>query len=371
MKFILEITTTHECSLRCSYCAEQNKNYQKLYFKNEQLPLIYNLIESLFNQHWFNQKYDSIQITFWGGEPTLNSKLIKNLFKKYIYDDRITFFMYSNGYSSFNVLHEDILKMNQRKLKNTEKVFVQISYDGKILQDLNRKTKNNKNTSEHVLSNIKWLTENNIPHSIKSTIKINELKYIYESYSELKKLFQNKETLNSSYFPTIDYFSDYSNILNFNQIYDELKENLIKIAKEEILFYKNNNRFFFHWFNPNRAICSAGINNIQINTDNNAYVCHGALYSNNKNDHLIGNISNPNFINKLKDSITFHQHIFKDTCSDCFTTYCLKCNTTKYDTSNKQTYEERWNDSKNQPLLCDLYKLVGKVRLSMNKFTGI
>ena len=65
----LELTTTALCDLDCTYCFEgQKTNKQKL----EKLDVVIKRIYELLESDWVTETYSGLNISFWGGEPTLN-----------------------------------------------------------------------------------------------------------------------------------------------------------------------------------------------------------------------------------------------------------------------------------------------------------
>lgn len=315
-----------------------------------------------------------IGIGFWGGEPTLNEKLIKEVVAYYSENKKVKFFIYSNG-SNIDPYIDILQRYSKQVVNGHPKLCIQMSYDGMPVQDICRKTKNNKLTSNMVRNNILRLYELEIPCVIKSTITLETFKYLPEARRDILDITKAADGKNffrsSNYFPTIDYYHlDEYTPEEIEQYYKELKQSLLEISKEEIEHFKNNNHFFFAWFNPNRALCSAGRDMVCINFDGNVFKCHGSVYEDESGEHFVTTLDDPSFIDKLHESYSLHGQNFQvipPQCATCEASFCLKCNSVKFNESNKETYIEKWRDYTDQPRLCRFYKLNGKIVLAIKE----
>jgi sulfatase maturation enzyme AslB (radical SAM superfamily) len=77
-RYNIELTTTQDCNFRCKYCFENDKETPDKNLIQTNLPFVKNQLQKLFNDDWFNNKFESFQIVFWGGEPSLNINIIKS-----------------------------------------------------------------------------------------------------------------------------------------------------------------------------------------------------------------------------------------------------------------------------------------------------
>lgn len=362
----IDVTLTDNCNFRCGYCFETDY-FKKNYFKD--YDLLINKIKQLLKSNFFKKKYNGIGIGFWGGEPTLHPEAIKTIVKEFENDDRLHFLIYSNGSNVDSVI--DLLEQHKGTMvRNAHpKVTIQMSYDGMPVHDIFRKTRDGKITSSLVRNNILLLDKKNIPTCIKSTITPDTLKYLKETYLDLRDVYLSFTTSSkfkaTSYFPTIDYYHLEKYTHNdLEQYKKDLEEVLIKIAAEEAKALKKYNRIFFSWFTPNRAICNAGKDMCCVNWNSNIFKCHGSLYEDKSGDHFVCNLEDDNFVEKLEECHFFHQQNFAfepEECKKCNTTYCLRCNPVKYEKSKKTSYIEKWRDYTTQPSLCELYRIIGKV----------
>jgi len=75
--FSFEINITQKCTLACTYCFE-DFNKKLVDINPEILKEFESKIEYLINSEKFLNKYQGINIIFWGGEPTMQSKILIN-----------------------------------------------------------------------------------------------------------------------------------------------------------------------------------------------------------------------------------------------------------------------------------------------------
>lgn len=373
-----DVNATTSCNLRCTYCIEHDWFKKKTNTPDENL--IRNIKEKtkhMLSSDKFLSKFNSVGIYFWGGEPTLNPELIEELLLEFKDNKFVQFFIYSNGYNIAPVF-DLLVKFKDEKIFNGEpKILIQISYDGIASHDTARVNVAGKGTALKVKENLYKVIDAGIPFVIKPTIAYDDLDKISANYSEFRRINDYIVSKNGNfrglvtYTPTIDYLSDHDftdeQIKNYNLI---LKEELKKIAKDEISFYKKHKQFFFSWLNPSKAICGAGGGLSVIDLNGDVLVCHGALYEKDRDDHKITNInlSNEEFVSDIVDASTrydLNKGILSDECKTCFTHYCMKCNVKKHSVSKKEEYFDKWNDFNDQPHLCELFKFLGVFRMSL------
>ena len=355
--FHIDINTTKNCNLRCTYCFEVKNNE----IKNRSFEHVDSLIKFLdefMETEFFLSTYSDICLNFWGGEPTLNKELFNKIVSEYIDNDKIRFFLYSNGFH----LDDHFIKMfkmiQKIQLNGHPKIVVQISYDGVPIHDFDRIDVNGKGSSDEIKKTIQKLKDNNVFYVLKSTIAPHNFKYMYEAYLDVIKL------SNSGYFPTIDLHEVISKE-DYEQHSRDLYENLYKIGAYEI----KNRQKLFKWFFNNRALCAAGSDMIAIDINGNIQPCHGGLYTD-YDDHLISNITDSDVMEKIiNSSIKYNSfcYIEPDKCKKCSVGFCLRCNAAHYTFSDKPTYEEKWMDFNNQDYLCHYFGIVDVVSRSVDK----
>lgn len=349
--FHIDVNTTKNCNLRCTYCFEvknnaiQNKNFQ------ESEALIKWIHEFMKTDEF--KTHDDLAINFWGGEPTMNQELYELITEEFKKHPKVRFFMYTNGFFFDEFYINSFKELQKTKINGHPKIVIQISYDGLPIHDFDRITVNAKGSAKQVAESINQLKLHDIFHVLKSTIAPENFKHMFEAYKDVLSLAPN-------YFPTIDLHKEYEDDDEYKQYGQDLYENLIKIAIHE---KKMRREGTFAWFTKNKALCSAGTNMIAIDINGNILPCHGALYTNYE-EHKMGNISEikniPQIINTLKWFKTFFRNEPEE-CKQCENEFCLRCNITKFESSKKERYEEKWADHNNQKYLCYFFDILNIV----------
>jgi uncharacterized protein len=361
-QFTLEITTTALCNLDCTYCFEGLKtDKQKL---DEKVDVLKLRIQELLDSEWFNDKYDELNLSFWGGEPTLNFKLVTEIIQAYQDNPKVSYHIYTNAYDR-NRLNKIIDNVD------TSNLHIQVSYDGKDINDVFRVLKTGKTTSDKVVENIKYLSDRGISTSMKATMPLTAMGSLYSSWKDHERLYKELPNVRVAYAPTIDYVSDID-INGLPDLIDSFKHGMMKIAKEEIEFHKEHGHFLCTWFTENDAKthCSSGVNMHAIDVDGNSYACHGSLYSPNKDEMKGGHIDDDSFINniiKMSDSLREPIQEVSDICNGCVATTCMICPVISLDNSKKDNFNDKWTDRWVNNM-CGFFKAFGEIDRSVQYY---
>jgi len=363
--FSVEVTLTEGCNWNCEYCFEGvEKKTKKVHMLNKNPKPLLDFIDNMMESDWFKDRFDYLNIDFWGGEPTLNLKLMNLILQKYKDEERVRFFIYTNG-SKMEDLIPLILPLKDLDCKGKEKILVQVSYDGNPIHDLRRLDCNGKQTSRIVKSALSLLFKNDIPCQLKSTLMSKDFKYMSECWDDIHTLRkQYGESMN--YAPTIDYYTTSYN----EEHYKDLERNLLDIAKKEILNSKERNKFTLSWFSsPHKSVCGSGKSMFAVDINGNVHFCHGCIYG---NQLCYANIyQDEKLLDRLKrnyDMLDFK--VYNDECERCEATVCLRCNYLKYKTSKKNKFTDKFYDLTAQPDLCRYYKLIGKISRAIDMIGG-
>ena len=188
----IELTLTNNCNCKCSYCFEGDHAScpRNIDVENRQLTLLVDACNT-FNADIYNK----LTISFWGGEPFLNTDFMFKIFEQTYKYDFVQYHCYSNG-TLVDKYKEMIALPYFDKLQS--KLHIQLSYDGEPHHTLKR-----GNTRKQILDVAKLLQKNNIQFSFKATLSydlIDKLPEIWDSYYELVPMFGS----DVSYFPTLD-----------------------------------------------------------------------------------------------------------------------------------------------------------------------
>lgn len=170
-KFSVTLLMTEQCNLRCNYC------YEKFLYKASS-PVELSRINRFFEV--LAREYDSIHVSFFGGEPTLAIKNIRKIIQcNNELDAVFTYSITSNG----TMLSSDILAW----LVDSGLKQIQVTLDGgELSHDVTRVTRRGAGTFAKIYQNI--LTYRHVNGDFVAVIRINASPSNQEEIPELTKL---------------------------------------------------------------------------------------------------------------------------------------------------------------------------------------
>jgi uncharacterized protein len=376
--YSLDLNITNDCNWRCKYCIEKDHHCNN-YMSEDTADKIIEKLDFLLDNNYYN----GINLSFWGGEPTLNHTIIKKFIDKYYNDRRCSFSVFTNG--SLLKKYFGLIEKVYNYDGNIERFHIQISYDGYPIHEKKRRTKGDTPTAKKTRNLIKTLYDRKYNFNLKSTFSYDDIDILYDSYLDILNLSKElKDCFLVNYSPTLDYSNEFIQLLNNN--YDSFKNKIInqleKICVKEYqeLSDKNISNNVFTWLDLSKKsgnlFCGAGSNYHTIDYNGDLYTCHGCLYINNYKDHIFASVydDNEDFYNKTNN----HSKLFeipdrndKDEntpCGKCSSILCYKCNAECYDNSKKSDFMDRWYDFENKKM-CDLYREISYLIISFKKIT--
>lgn len=347
--YSLEITITDECNLRCTYCFEGDECLKTTTLNC--VDDIFDAMDKMLCDSWFMSVFSGIRVGFWGGEPTLRPDILKRFAGKYGDNENVSFHIYTNGVNIYGLM--DAFSEHKEKLN------VQVSYDGKRINDIKRLNKKGLPSTDLVRKNIYLLHENGFSVSLKSTVTYDVVEYMVDSWDDIKEI-NDDLGRGIKYCITMDYINDA--VMDIPKI----KKSFIDIAKKELIFYKDKGYHLFTWFdNEEKVVCGFFKSGMAINTNGGMLYCHGCGYSPSSDDFIFGNISDDDFIDKIKHNYNYFNAPKIKECEDCISVNCVMCNVVKYDNSDKDGFLEKWYDLPCQEKQCDMFREFSKVSISL------
>lgn len=352
---IIDVSTTSSCNYGCRYCSEGlcSEEEAKARLPNSKSKVSTSSIQLLVNQVKAERPDERFTIGFWGGEPLMNFKFCKEVMDAFADDKNVTFLYYTNGY--FIERYLDDLK-HYLKVIGKERLLMQVSYDGRAINDLVRVTKHGEPTSDTCLRAWRLLKDNGFEVKFKSTLPIEHADKMFECFKEFVEL-------GESYFPTPDiaHWYDEGRIDDYAAA---LHDNLTKIA--QYIYEHGLSPSQFKWFTNSKAKCAAGCGYIALDVDGMVVPCHSAMFTG--EDHYWGNIHDINIWDACKskfkeyevmrEMINTGQH-----CSSCDALYCMSCPAHTYDLISTGSYEDRW--SARNPNMCLVFKISDQVHKAL------
>lgn len=299
------IFITNQCNLKCQYCYERASNLSDLRKMDSTTlkdTIIYLLKSFNYRKH--------IGINFFGGEPLLNLKLIKESmsFMKSIALEKeidIGFSISTNG----TILNEEIVDF---LLENN--IAIQISIDGtRKIHNQNRPFLNGAGTFDVIASNVKKLSEyTNV--SARVTIANYDIDLI-EMYNELLNMGFSKIKIECAV--SADFQNGIDNLVEFEKRLQDFSDYYIQNIKQKKIIYFTDFLSYlkmFHFGHLQKTYpCETGINRFAVATDGSIYFCHrfnnipefrwGDIYNGFENDKRL------NFLN---------HHLISERCESCW-----------------------------------------------------
>jgi len=345
----IDIMLTHNCNFRCAYCYEKDCSYEN---KNISIDVMEKTIRYI--DWWLaDDKDKTVIINFWGGEPSLRIDEMKYFVDKYFSDERVSFLVFTNGFLIDPVL--DIAK----KFNGSKRFFVQVSYD--FACQNRRVFAGGQSSKSMVKESIKKVIDQGCFFSIKSTISLEDLPLIYDYYREFKEL-EKEVGKELSLAITPDTTCTW---LKTEEEFESMLESFKESLKKTLKLAVENKEKHFNWLSGNRHLCTAGSGYICIDIDGKVYPCHGAVFLKNKEEHVIGDISE--FRQFKLDFNVFEEPSY---CSECDTNLCFRCNAHCYDRSIcTGDYSSRWMDFGSNYDYCRIMKEISKISYAFKKIT--
>lgn len=313
----IEFTTTSVCNYGCKYCFEgHGEQLDKSRIQKAKTTVTAQEAVNFVNRYMEEicPEDPNIELSFWGGEPFLNFDFIEDVVLALSNDRRVHFMMYTNGH---------FIKRYQKRIKTmadacNNRLYIQISYDG-ISHDIMRVDKGGNPTSAETLEAYKILKNLGIPTGFKSVIMPETYKYLFDNFIDIAI------TRGEGYNPS----NDSHNLVSAeraNQYLDDLKANLIKIAK--YIFDNNLDPEKFEWFSKSRKMCRAGYRFVTVDVDGTLFPCHGFMYIG--DDYRYCNIRDVNCFRIIKEHAKELENPVKlghpnGECEHCNVEYCVRC----------------------------------------------
>jgi len=335
---------TESCSLNCDYCFTHSCHEKKV------------LDQSIFKksiEEWCcNSIHNSLELTWWGGEPYIEFETMKELTKycKEIatkYNKSIAFGATTNGVQASDEMLKWIRDNNIATL---------ISLDGiKEAHDKHRKFPNGVGSWDVIYKNIQKFKDTKTSFSIRASISVDTLPYLFESF----KFYINELKVYAFAFSPVheDDWNDKAFEILEEQL-DKIIDYAIKIKKEKDisvdLYHINQNvkallkpKKKDDFFNP----CGAGNTFFGMAVDGTIWPCHrfnkhGLSFEERiKKEACVGYYDKDLTYIDLKspvlaDVLTLLPNI-NDHCKDCIIQKYINCNTgcvaTNYDLTGCST----------------------------------
>lgn len=257
------LLVAQDCNLRCSYCYADEGKYHNS--GKMDIEVAKKSVDFLIHK----SENEKLGICFFGGEPLLNFKLIKEVVdychnREKETNKKFGFSMTSNGTLINNEIEEFIIKNN---------INLQISIDGdKKIHDYNRYYNKKIGSYETVLKRTKSLREKGLLDA-RATITTKELNLVY-IYNFLNSIGFNQVALSPAFnlFTVKDYDIMADAFIKFYLNFEKyIKEKKYKEVKNNIMFMSVLRDI--HNSKIRKTACGAGNNMYAIDINGDIYPC--------------------------------------------------------------------------------------------------
>ena len=329
-EFILvNLWVTLECNYECKYCYEKGKKEFSYIDKAKAEQII-----DFIHKQCINENKDNIWINFHGGEPMLNSNIIKYIIDS-IREKNIVTKMYTSLTTNCSIYDETIIGYICE---------LTVSIDGtRTAHDRNRVTKSGAATYERSIKNALRYLHNHPNIRVRTVVTPNNVAEVYEGIKQLLDMgFRN-------IVPGVDYFDNTWEYKDFDTLYEQIKMikkyiNQYKICDAHIGILDDK----IHEL----GVCYAGCDGYQIDTDGRLYPCSYVVRD---SEFCIGDVENGFDENKIVEI----NSINKKKVGDCVGCENYKyCETPRCLLLNKQLTGDFYSPS---PVVCAYENLLLRV----------
>lgn len=305
-----------DCNMRCKYCFAGDGSYcGTKSFMSEDIAI--NAIDFLIEK---SGKINTLEVDFFGGEPLLNFKVVKNTVAYARKREKET------GKKFHFTLTTNCLALSDKVIDflNQEMNNVVLSIDGrKEVHDKIRKTAKGLETHDLVLKN-----------AMNFRSKRGDKSYYVRGTYTAKNLDFSEDVmfLNDMGFDQISMepvVTEIDDLKIKEEHLDIIKKEYEKLAYKYIQRRKDKNKWFnfFHFYIdlfhgpclPKRLTgCGAGCDYISVDTNGDIFPCHQFT---SKTDYKMGNVLDKTFKPEIAKFMSCNVVTNKEKCDDCFAKY--------------------------------------------------
>lgn len=342
-KLSLVILPTGRCNLKCSYCLEAEQTF----FRGKMTVKAQDAILKFVQRHI--RDYNELQVSWFGGEPLLESQIIKYLSENFIKICNARFIPYSAQTTTNGVfLNSDIFDMMYK-----QKVFnYMITLDGfKEQHDKLRCTHNGAGTYDTIIENLLKIRDSKQYRFARIIIRINItrnlLNVLDEFITYIDSMFGNDSRFTFLFIPVENYSNVNTSDNDMFISHDELMSHLLNNALYKSKFYSEELKKYL--IEPGQGCVSSLKNSYTIAPDLKVYKCcaHYDLSENNIGYiDLNGNLVLDEVLHSKWYLVNEFIKRLSDSCRDCY--YMPAC------TNNGKNCPYQYLKRPSKPIFCPL-----------------
>ena len=286
----------NECNLQCKYCIQHD-------IVNDAVPHGVNQNVINYIKNILDHQKSKVKVTFYGGEPLIFWKDVTQYVQK-LKDKNIAFNLITNG---------KLLTQDKIDFINENKMSIGLSYDGE--NSIQTRGYDVLSDKKDLVLQIKRLcitgviTKFNYPQDWFNTVMEFDKEYVkkhhYHVHTNLDLLLNNNDLHGLSDF---DFEKLECQMEKICDHYLDVQVNDKPIIISDIFIEKFFDMMIIK-YKGNYSKCRNGINNLNIDTEGNLYLCH--------NTHIkVGTIKD-DFLDVLKNVFKLDKTSEKQACKEC------------------------------------------------------
>ena len=320
-ELVLTVLPTGKCNFKCPYCFEIDKSFCRTAMTIENQNALLKFVQKTISKH------TSLTIGWFGGEPLLESQIIKYLSENIIKICNTRFIPYSSEMTTNGFLLDEKMFDMLYKLKIYN---YQITIDGtKDHHDKYRVTQNGKGTYDVIMSNLLKIKSSKKYRFARILLRVNVLKDSFERFDEfidcLSSTFGDDDRFGITFMPVANFSNENANNIEIEKVTSkDIHKKLFENSSYTKTFFNEKEERISSLL-PKRKCVAARKNTYVIAPDLSVYKC--CIYF----DHPTNKIGYINSNGDLVIDESKHRKwyttnkLFKS-CIDCF--YLPVCKST-------------------------------------------
>lgn len=312
----IDILISEDCNLACKYCFVRNGQYRgkSALMKSD---VGKKTIDFLIQK---SGVINDLFICFFGGEPLMNFKVLKNIVIYALEEGRK-----NNKHFHFSLTTNGTLLSNEVvEFINNHQISVLVSIDGdRHSQNLNRPLAGGGGSYKKIEENLKKLACQNISYNARATVTSFTKNKIAENYEHLLSLGFKKIHFENALAPKGKVF-----INNRNDI-EEIKKQYSLVSKKIIKTLRSGQPYNIETFplplariiskRPKFFSCNAGKDFVSVDLNGDIYLCHRFV---GEKSFYLGNVIKDTYDIKWSEFIRNEMNVDnRKKCSKCWARY--------------------------------------------------
>lgn len=344
----VEVTITESCNRNCKYCFEGNYNRHHVRDEDEEDRQVKLIAD--FCANFPRDKFDTLKIIFWGGEPMMNLDFVLKIVRATHQYDFVLYFVYTNG--TMTKKWTEFLDSEYITSLDRSRLWIRLSYDGEPVQ-----TKMRGGGRDAVKTLMERLVRDGFLVYPKATVSFSCIGDIMETWQDYAKL--------QSEIPCLRFSPIFDTMVDDDSSIDLFKKEVQEMAKHEYDFYLKHGFVLCDWFDADsdqyKGRNCVDDNFICMHTDGNFYMCYGVKSMPWGSSYILGNTKDCKGLGSMFRKWNFGE--INEECATCEAINCFVCHAGNLPyPKDASEIEALWHRNRNgQHKRCLYYKYLGRM----------